>query len=83
MFVNEEKYIRTDRCPICGKEYEYDEHMRGVSYLNDNVVAMRTMDCHGIPFRMVCVDCYNDIEDGKGYDGEFYTELDECLDYDY
>lgn len=42
-----------------------------------------TYDCHGIPFRYVCYDCYTKVYDEKGYDGEYYTELDENLDYDY
>lgn len=70
-------------CPVCGKEYRYTESCRGVLYLGNNTVAMRTYDCHGIPFRLVCFDCYNEIMDSKGYDGEYYTELDECIDYDY
>ncbi len=43
-----------------------------------------THDCHGIPYRYVCEDCWRDIMDSDyGYDGEYYTELDECIDYDY
>lgn len=42
-----------------------------------------THDCHGILFRKLCVDCYNDTMESKGYDGEYYTDADECLDYDY
>lgn len=42
-----------------------------------------TYDCHGIPFRSVCSDCYEKIMDEKGYDGEYYSELDECIDWDY
>ena len=41
-----------------------------------------TLDCHGIPFRLLCLDCWEKAMD-KGYDGEYYTELDECLDDDY
>ncbi len=41
-----------------------------------------TRDCHGIPFRLVCVACYDKLM-AKGYDGQHYTEADECLDYDY
>ena len=41
-----------------------------------------THDCHGIPFRLVCFDCYDRLME-KGYDGEYYTALDECLDWDY
>ena len=41
-----------------------------------------TYDCHGIPFRYVCPTCYNKLM-SKGYDGEYYTEFDENIDYDY
>lgn len=41
-----------------------------------------TRDCHGIPFRLVCFDCYMKLME-KGYDGEYYDEADECIDYDY
>lgn len=57
-------------CPICGEESERD----GMIF---------THDCHGIPFRLVCYECYEKIMDEKGYDGEHYTEADECIDYDY
>ena len=56
-------------CPICSKEVERNE-------------MNFTRDCHGIPFRLVCWECYEDVMK-KGYDGEYYTEADECLDYDY
>lgn len=42
-----------------------------------------TTDCHGIPFRHVCYKCYTKLMSEKGYDGEYYTEADECLDEDY
>jgi len=57
-------------CPVCGKEFERND-------------MAWTHDCHGIPFRLVCYDCYNRIMDEKGFDGEYYTELDECIDWDY
>lgn len=57
-------------CPICEKEVMSDE-------------MWATSDCHGIFFRYVCMECYDKIMEEKGYDGEYYTELDECLDYDY
>lgn len=41
-----------------------------------------TVDCHGIPFRFVCFRC-KEILEAKGYDGEYYTELDEQIDDDY
>lgn len=57
-------------CPICGGEFHRDEMT--FSY-----------DCHGIPFRLVCYNCYEKVMDTKGYDGEYYTEADECIDWDY
>ena len=39
-----------------------------------------TYDCHGITYRLVCYKCYDRIMEEKGYDGEFYTELDENID---
>ena len=65
-------------CPKCGKTIKYNESIRGVDYLDDECVAMMSRDCHGIPFRMICLDCYEEIE--GCYDGEYYTELDECID---
>lgn len=41
-----------------------------------------TRDCHGITFRLVCFSCWDKLMK-KGYDGEYYSELDECIDYDY
>ena len=41
-----------------------------------------TRDCHGIAFRLVCFDCYEKLM-AKGYDGQYYTEADECIDEDY
>ena len=57
-------------CPVCGKE---------VIALN----ALWTSDCHGIPYRKVCPDCYEALMEEKGYDGEYYSAFDECIDYDY
>jgi len=56
-------------CAYCGKQVERND-------------MQFTKDCHGIPFRLVCMDCYNKLME-KGYDGEYYTEADECIDYDY
>lgn len=56
-------------CPVCGKEVERTD-------------MNFTRDCHGIPFRLVCWECYETLME-NGYDGEYYTEADECLDYDY
>lgn len=55
-------------CPVCGKEFVRSD--MEFSY-----------DCHGIPFRLLCLECKAKIEEEKGYDGEYYTEADECLDY--
>lgn len=41
-----------------------------------------TKDCHGIPFRLVCWDCWDQLMAG-GYDGEYYDELDEQIEPDY
>ena len=65
--MNEEKDIRI--CRVCGREVERSD-------------MLFTHDCHGIPFRLVCYDCYEKLME-KGYDGEYYTEADECIDYDY
>ncbi len=56
-------------CPVCGKEHPRED-------------MTFTYDCHGIPMRLVCYDCYEKVM-AKGYDGEYYTEADECLDEDY
>lgn len=57
-------------CACCGKQVE-------------RIDMQFTHDCHGIPYRLVCLDCYDRIMDDKGYDGEYYTEADECIDADY
>ena len=57
-------------CPICGKEVRQRS-------------TVWTYDCHGIPFRRVCENCYAEAVEPKGYDGEYYTELDECIDCDW
>jgi len=56
-------------CPTCGREVERAD-------------MLYTHDCHGITFRLVCYDCWEWLM-AKGYDGEYYTEADECLDYEY
>ena len=62
--------FQPENCPICQR------YIR----LRD---MMATYDCHGIRFRSVCPECYDKIMDEKGYDGEYYTELDECIGFDY
>lgn len=56
-------------CPVCGKSFCR-------SQMNF------TRDCHGITFRLVCASCWERVM-AKGYDGEHYTEADECIDADY
>ncbi len=56
-------------CPVCGKKV-------------DRADMQFTRDCHGITYRLVCLDCYANLM-AEGYDGEYYTEADECIDYDY
>ena len=42
-----------------------------------------TRDCYGIPFRLVCYDCYEKLME-KGYDGERYIAgIDENIDLDW
>ena len=62
-----EKDIRI--CPECGREVERSE-------------MDFTRDCHGITFRLLCFDCYEKAM-SKGYDGEYYDEMDEQIDDDY
>ena len=57
-------------CPICNHEYSRDE-------------MIRTYDCHGIPYRLVCYECYEKIISEKGYDGEYYNEWEENIDDSY
>lgn len=58
-------------CKKCGKEFDREE-------------MEFTRDCHGITFRLVCFDCYEKIMwNPPFYDGEYYTEADEVIDYDY
>lgn len=63
----EEKDMRI--CPVCGKEVE----RKDMNF---------TRDCHGITFRLVCYDCWEKLME-KGYDGQYYSEADECIDEDY
>lgn len=56
-------------CSCCGEEFDRED-------------MLFTYDCHGIPFRFVCYKCYDKLM-AKGYDGEYYTEADECIDWDY
>lgn len=69
MVTKMNNYDHLIECKICGKPFT-----------RDNLIF--THDCHGIPFRLVCYDCYDHIMETKGYDGEYYTELDENI-WDY
>ena len=57
------------QCPCCEGIYERSD-------------MQFTRDCHGITYRLVCLNCY-DVCMEDGYDGAYYTETDECIDYDY
>lgn len=50
-------------CPVCAKKVKRSD-------------MAFTYDCHGIPMRLVCLDCHDKIMWSKGYDGEYYTEAD-------
>lgn len=63
----QEREVRT--CPTCGKEVYRDE-------------MQYTKDCHGIPFQLVCWECYTRLM-AEGYDGEYYDEADEQIEDDY
>ena len=56
-------------CQDCGKEVDRSD-------------MLYTKDCHNIPFGLVCNKCYNKLME-NGYDGEYYTEEEECIEYDY
>lgn len=58
------------KCPKCDHECKESE-------------MCRSYDCHGIPYRLVCANCYEQILNGNGYDGEYYDEWEENLDEDY
>ena len=67
VYTNEDKDIRI--CPECGKEVERAD-------------MLFTKDCRGIPFRLLCWNCYEVAMLG-GYDGEYYNESDEQIEADY
>lgn len=56
-------------CPHCKKQVERQD-------------MLYTKDCHGILLRLVCYKCYS-ILMTKGYDGQYYTDADECIEDDY
>ena len=58
-------------CPICGGRFKKAD-------------MLFSFDCHGIPLRLVCYDCFEDIMYGEpGYDGCYYSDQEECLDECY
>ena len=61
--------VQKIECPVCKGEFQRED-------------MAFTRDCHGITYRLVCFDCYDKVM-GKGYDGEYYTEADECIEEDY
>ena len=74
------EYAQEFECPICKTKIKYIESIKGtLDDEQDDCVAVMSTDCHGIPFRTICVDCYDKVMDEKGYDGEYYTELDENI----
>ena len=56
-------------CPVCEQEVERND-------------MYYTKDCRGILYRLVCYKCYCKLME-NGYDGEYYSEEDECLEYDW
>lgn len=57
-------------CPVCHGMFDRNE-------------MTFSLDCHGIPFRLLCCQCWYKIEDDRGFDGQYYTSADECIDEDY
>lgn len=63
------EYNNICTCPVCNKRaYRVDMYF--------------THDCHGIPFRLVCDECYKKLM-SKGYDGKYYTDADEQIEDNY
>ena len=60
---------REHECPICKGTFK----RKDMDF---------TYDCNGIPFRLVCRSCW-EKQMRQGFDGEYYTEADECIDWDY
>lgn len=56
-------------CPCCEREVDRSD-------------MDFTRDCHGITYRLVCFKCWEKLM-AKGYDGEYYTEADECIEEDW
>ena len=62
----EEWELRPSECSKCGRITPAEEQRL-------------TFDCHGIPFRYVCPECWESVEK-KGYDGERYSCFDENIE---
>ena len=56
-------------CPVCGREYNRED-------------MLYTKDCHGIILRLVCCQCYEKLMI-RGFDGEYYSGIDEQIEADY
>lgn len=63
----EEQDLRV--CPECEKKVPRED-------------MLWTRDCHGIRFRLLCQDCYEEAM-SYGYDGQYYNEWEECLDEEW
>lgn len=82
------KKLSGNRCPQCGREavvlgVESKEECPRCGEETRPFEMQRTRDCHGIPFRRVCLNCYDEVMSTVGYDGEIYDERDENLDCEY
>lgn len=57
----------TRTCAHCGREFNRED-------------MEFTRDCYGIPFRLVCAECWDELME-DGYDGQrYYDGIDECVD---
>ncbi len=67
-YVSVSDIIDVKKCAYCGKELN-----------RDNMEFTR--DCYGIPYRLVCFDCWDELME-NGYDGQrYYDGIDEYVDY--
>ena len=67
--LDTEKDEELMKCPVCENYFKRNE-------------MLFSFDCHGIPFRLICKACNTRIIVETGYDGEYYTELDEQIEPD-
>lgn len=70
MVSETEETERLIECPVCKRSFKRDD-------------MLFSFDCRGIPYRLICYECNSDIIEQIGYDGEYYTELDEQIEADY